>query len=167
MSRKLDRSNMTIARGSGTNAKALVTIDNLALMSQTPAAPPHLTGEAKQMFVTICDQLLEQGLLTRFDLPSVEIAAYHYDCYITARNQLLKDGAIVPDEQTGRMIPNPTRKVMDAELAIYSRMAKDIGLNARSRVEIEAIRLRSERLKISDADGIAGSVTVENLLGAF
>jgi P27 family predicted phage terminase small subunit len=127
----------------------LVTPDDL--VQRVPKAPKSLPAkEQKAVWRSTCQVLMDRGLLASTDLTVVELFAWTTCNLLSARAELDKTGHLVKDD-AGRLIENPLRKVVAGDQGMIIKLAKEMGLTPRARLEIDALTEKVRTLKLANA----------------
>ena len=121
------------------------------LIVRTPKAPKSLAiKEQKAIWSATCRVLMDRGLLASTDLYTVESYAWTVCNYLSARVELDASGHLVEDS-SGRLVENPLRKIVAGDQAAIIKLAKEMGLTPRARLEIDALAEKVKNLKLANA----------------
>ena len=80
-------------------------------------------------------------------LYTVESYAWTVCNYLSARVELDASGHLVEDS-SGRLVENPLRKIVAGDQAAIIKLAKEMGLTPRARLEIDALAEKVKNLKL-------------------
>ena len=121
------------------------------LVERVPKAPKSLpTKEQRAMWASTCRVLMDRELLASTDLHTVESYCWTVCNYLAARVELDKTGHLVEDS-SGRLVENPLRKIVAGDQAAIIKLAKEMGLTPRARLEIDALAEKVKNLKLANA----------------
>lgn len=107
-----------------------------------PAAPKHLSGEARKAWTAFAKQLTEAGIATRIDAVALELLCASYATYLEAAENVRQYGPIWMDQPEKGKIPkfvySPHWVVMNRAWKEVKQMLGEFGMTPSSRTGVRA-----------------------------
>lgn len=135
-------------QGTLRNDRVHADILSFGKINSVTEAPKGLTKAEKQMYLSICQDLILAGVLENPDLDTVlKLVMENTKYYNAMKTMRDKNSYIITDIKSGRKIMNPLNTVANQALKAINMLSSELGLTPAAR----------QRLKISSAPGSVSS----------
>jgi P27 family predicted phage terminase small subunit len=138
MSRQRTPTAIKVLQGNPGKRKSDLT-SGINLPPSMPEPPPHLSKEAKAIFLETAQLLFDLGTMSKCDVAGLELYSCNMVIFRTAHGDIASNGYFLTSP-TGRFYANPAVKVVRDYQALIMKFLGESGLTAaaRSRINIPA-----------------------------
>lgn len=123
------------------------------IITEIPEPPPLFDDVAKNVWNTVCSEMIKLNLLQTLDIYMLEILCYEMSIYWDCQAEIMKQGYTIPTG-TGSVKVNPKVTVANTALNNVQRIAAKFGLTPSDRA----------RLKLTGLGGIEKKNPAKELL---
>ena len=132
----------------GTLQKCRMNSDEPSPNPEIPAAPPHLSPEAREEWNRLAEELYDLGILSAIDRAALAAYCQAYGRWVEAEELLRNiDGTMKLTETTsnGNIIQNPLVGIANESLELMHKYLTEFGMSPSSRTRVSAKKKTGEK----------------------